>query len=37
MNDISLNCNETILTNALIAAEYELYDTFYIRIGYDKG
>ena len=37
MNDISLNWNATILTNALIAAEYELYDTFYIRIGYDKG
>lgn len=36
-NPDSFDSNNTLLTNALMIAEYEFYDTIRIKIGYDKG
>ena len=32
-----LNSNDILLHNALTDAEFEFFDTIYVKIGYDKG
>ena len=36
-NPDTFESNDTLLTNALMIAEYDFYDTIRIKIGYDKG